>query len=497
MSWNYERSTRRIKEHLNTVPYFDSGITLAQDRAFRIEAREKGFMDRLSTRRAFTVEGAHLYGQLLDFNSLASNPQGEETDESHRRLLQFLDLYYQLWDQIVDANAAERVDYHVARMHAVVTDPQGNPLGQVQKAYALAAHLAESARRIGELLGISVRIRFGIDQGRCLAMTTGRAHDRDTLFLGSPANHAAKKAAEADEEGIFIVERLGQRLTNLSLIKSASGDLVLAQDAAFQAMRSFSFPNLSIATNKLIAGASQLKQFMFYRPTPPLADLKFVDLSASKTAKMGMTSIFADIDGFTNFVDLAIQGGEASIKKAATAVHVIREELNDVLKADFGGKRVRFIGDCIQGVLAAGERTDDHVEAVNQAALCAAGMGDSFRLCQRIVGGIDSLDLAIGIEHGPTPLTRLGLSGNDSVRCAASRAVVVSERVQQSIPHGGIKLGPVASRLATPQVRKHFENSARIISFDAAADLLGSPASPAVTIVREDRSARPYIRKFR
>ena len=53
---------------------------------------------------------------------------------------------------------------------------------------------------------------------------------------------------------------------------------------------------------------------------------------------MEMTSLFADIDGFTSFVDKAIRNGSEAIKAAASAVHVILEELNDVLKDDFGGQ---------------------------------------------------------------------------------------------------------------------------------------------------------------
>jgi len=38
------------------------------------------------------------------------------------------------------------------------------------------------------------------DHGSCLAMSTGRSHDKDTLFLGRPANHAAKLAAGAGKK---------------------------------------------------------------------------------------------------------------------------------------------------------------------------------------------------------------------------------------------------------------------------------------------------------
>src|SRR5580698_5562326 len=112
-------------------------------------------------------------------------------------------------------------------------------------------------------------------------------------------------------------------------------------------------------------------------------------------------------------------------------------------------------------------------------------MRDSFELCQEIVGGIDALGLAIGIEYGQIPLTRVGLRGEDSVRCAAGRAVIFSERAQQSLEHGGLRLGPVALREANSRTRRLFESGTRLMGYDATADILGAPSSPAVTVVRE------------
>ena len=220
--------------------------------------------------------------------------------------------------------------------------------------------------------------------------------------------------------------------------------------------------------------------------------MKFADLSPAKSVRMGMASLFADIDGFTAYVDAAILGGPNQIKTAVKTIHVIREELNDVLQDDFGGKRVRFIGDCIHGCFAAGESTDDPVEAVDEAALCAAGMRSSFDLCLRLAQPGADLDLAIGIEYGPVPMTRLGTPGNDSVRCAAGSAVIQAERIQQSISGGGVRMGPVALSHARTQVRKHFGDAASIISYASAADLVGAVSSPAVQVIRENPAARPH-----
>jgi hypothetical protein len=267
----------------------------------------------------------------------------------------------------------------------------------------------------------------------------------------------------------------------------------IALDEAFVrgAIEGNRFEHLATVVAGLADPRASMPVFAFHRATPPLANVKFAELSPARSVRMDMASIFADIDGYTNFVDTAIQGGPQQIKKAVETIHVIREELNSVLKEDFGGKRVRFIGDCIHGCLALGERQDDHSETVKQAALCASGMRSSFDLCLELVQPGADIDLAVGIEIGPTPLTRIGDVGDDSVRCAASRATARAEKIQQEIEGGGVRLGEIASSFADTAVRKNYAVGA-LLGFDAAADLLRSPASPVVQIVRDQPAARSH-----
>jgi class 3 adenylate cyclase len=269
----------------------------------------------------------------------------------------------------------------------------------------------------------------------------------------------------------------------------------LAFDERFilESSKRHSFSRIEEATRRLIAEAKEPRLFVFHRATPPMSDIKFSQLSPAYSIRMGMASLFADVHGFTAFVDAAINSDSNGIKRAVTAIHVVREELNDVLGKDSQGKRVRFIGDCIHGVLAEERLKDDPAATIDAAVMCAAGMRDSFSLCQKILGGIDELDLAIGIEYGSVPLTRIGLRGDDSVRCAAGCAVVVSERVQQSLDGGGLVLGPTAKERANPPARKLFASGTKLLGYDATADLLGSSASPAIAILRENPSARPHF----
>lgn len=493
MSWNAQRSEERIKKFLTTVPSVEAGVTLAKYNARLTEARTRGALDELTNRRTFLVSGAHLYGQLLRFDDLVAE-QGRETPNSHARILAFLDEYYRVWDAIVEEDESHRVDYHGPRVHAVITEPASSPAEQIAKAVALAVKLASAAKQIGSAHGIDPRVRFGIDHGRCLAMATGRAHEREVLFLGSPANHAAKVAA-GDIEGIFLAPGAEAVLGSTVFAKSQRGESQLTEAFASDAVSRFRFARIDAALGSVSETRKSASAFSFTRPTPPLAkSVKFSDLSPAKSARIGSAVLFADVDQYTRFVDQAIRNGAAAIEIAVRVIHVIREELNAVLQEDFGGKRIRFIGDCIHGCLAEGQVNDAPALAVEKSAYCAAGMRSSFDLCLRLAAPGAPLGLAIGIEYGPAAITRLGTRGDDSVRCATGRAVVDAERVQQSIASSGVKMGPVALQHASREIVQHFGDSSRLLSYAATADVLASVKSPAVQVVREQPSARPHSR---
>jgi class 3 adenylate cyclase len=272
---------------------------------------------------------------------------------------------------------------------------------------------------------------------------------------------------------------------------SAPGDIRKIDLLVCAAQNRGRFNRVLLAADSVAKDRSDVR-FEFHRARPPLAELSFEDLSPSRSVRMGMASLFADIDGFTAYIDGAIQAGGKAISNAVRDIHVLREELNSVLKEDFGGKRVRFIGDCIHGVIAEGSQRDDAEASVKEAVLCASGMRSSFSLARDILGTIDSLDLAIGVEYGQVPLTRLGCRGTESVRCAAGLAVVLSEKLQQSLQGGGIVLGEEAKEHADSTARNYFEKHTELMEFANAADYFGSITSPVVQVLRHDEGARPH-----
>lgn len=491
MAWNASRSRNRIAEHLKTVPNFDETITLSKQ-AVQKRLLADGALDKLTNRKAFVVEGAHLYGHLLDYDQMVLDAQGRETEQSHVLLLRFLDAQYRLWDAIVDDGGAERVDFHGTRLHAIVSEPAGDPIVQVEKAVALANTLKMATAKIAALIGVPGRVRFGIDQGKCLALTTGRHFDKDILFMGRPANYAAKLAAGGKEPGVFVSESANRHLEPNMRLHSSTFGVEIGTARTEIVSRKYRFQRVEEAATQIAISEVVSKQFGFFSPNLPLSELKFADLSPSRTARLGLASLFADIDGFTAFVDRAILNGSDAIKEAATGIHIVREELNDVLKIDFEGKRIRFIGDCIHGTIAVGQSTAKPTQSIREAALCASGMQSSFALCKQAIPAIAELGLAIGIEYGDAAITRLGNRGDESIRCAAGKSIVVSEKVQQEIKDSGVKLGPVALANADEETQQHFADSQSILGYSEAVDLLGDIRSPAFSIISNDKSARPH-----
>ncbi|PHS78304.1 MAG: hypothetical protein COB59_07810 [Rhodospirillaceae bacterium] len=175
-----------------------------------------------------------------------------------------------------------------------------------------------------------------------------------------------------------------------------------------------------------------------------------------------MLSIFADLDGFTHYVDQRM-GNLEQLRVAARTLFVLRAELTDVLQKDFNGRKVRLIGDCVQGIISEGTAQNvDAEETVTTGVLCAAAMHSSFETVQKMEPEANNLGLAIGLEYGATPVTRLGIRGDMSVRVATSQAVTNAEKLQESLDQGDLTaIGEEAYRLAPEHIQDIFDDARR------------------------------------
>ena len=186
------------------------------------------------------------------------------------------------------------------------------------------------------------------------------------------------------------------------------------------------------------------------------------DLTPKNSKRQDATSIYADIDGFTQYVSDHI---EEKTEDVVRTLHVIRAELERVLTCDFGGRRIRFIGDCIHGLLCEGNsQTTNTEETISATVLLAGALRSSFDEAlaelQKEKVETGNLGLAIGFDYGPMTATRLGLRG-DRVRCSVSRGVLLAEEEQCRCNGEQTAIGQKAYDEGSDAVRRCFGSHRR------------------------------------
>lgn len=461
-SWKYERAADHIKNKIKDV----ETISI-------VDYRRDMLLESIPTNKAYRVDGVHLYADILNLSEML-NVTLDEGVTCHRRTLRFLNLHYRAVHRILDRCDARRVDFHNQRLHAILTKPYNTEFDaeakRVRRAVVMAQLIIDVLQETGdEDENIpSAKVRVGIDTGTALAVNNGRRGGREPLFLGAPANHAAKMSGGGTKAGIFLTNGAREAIGLDSVDKPAATALTAEEimDCEKKAV-------LSVSKDKIIEewesdlDANPIGAFNFFRHTPPLRNLNITKLTPGNSRRQEAASVYADIDGFTAYVADHIDDAAEDVVRV---FHVIRAELDRVLTCDFDGRRIRFVGDCVHGLLCDGTvHVTDDAETISTATLCAGALRSSFELCLEKLDDerVDTtgLGLAIGFEFGPMTVTRLGMHG-DRVRCSVSRGVLRSEQEQTRCAGNETAIGPLAYDAATQAVRDLFGSKRQVSKLD-------------------------------
>lgn len=476
MSWKEETARVRINKLIDEAPTidvqrFEQYLPLYEANkalmAARLEPTSPPLFS-LQKGKAIVVDTVQIYIAITNYDEFRLD-DGRETEASHDRAMRLLHLYYSAADRVIEESPAQRVDYHSGRVHAVVLETSDSGVTRETLAQALAfvedfRKVAAAANRQLANSEFDANFRVGIDVGTCVAINNGTDSEQEPLFLGRAANHAAK-LAYGSEPGIYVSDAvrliLGQQEIGIQEQFRSLSEMEISVNAARRGSDDrliFGVQDRQPFTDDIVGNwGEEIRRgefpdftnptFHFFYKEPPLSEIKFAELMPSNSIRMPLVSIYADISGYTDYIDNAAASGQ--IGEAVRALYVIRAEFQNVVELDFGGRKVRFIGDCIHALIAEGSRTEtDPRESVASAAKCAGGLHSSFGLCKSILGGLDSLGLAVGVEFGPTPVSRIGIRGDRSVRVASSIATTRSEQMQKECAHNGVKFGESALRVA-------------------------------------------------
>ncbi|MER9949531.1 adenylate/guanylate cyclase domain-containing protein [Mesorhizobium sp. M0047] len=470
-TWNRDRAAKRIQTRLSEVRL--------QDIEIRKYVRDTN-LDNLPRTVAYRVDGVHLYADIVNLDDML-NVTTVEGETCHKRTLRFLNLHYRAVHRILQEVDALFVDFHNQRLHSVVTKPYDTEDGRVHRAVAIGQLIIDVLKRTGEDADHpAAKVRVGIDSGKALAVSNGRRGHREPLFLGEPANHAAKRAGGGKATGIYLTN-LARKVIGLK--EADNPDVNPLSGSEIDASQKSA--NLSVTADKVVSEwktdliNNPIGSFSFSGHTPPYSTLDIETLSVRNSRRQDAATVYADIDNFTNYVSANI-GDDSGAKHVVRALHVIRSELDAVLHNDFSGRKVRFIGDCVHGLLVEGTaQTTDNETTISNMVLCAGGMRSSFDLAIEKLqdDGTDATDLglAVGFEFGPMTVTRLGVKGA-LVRCSVSRGVIQAEREQHRCGEHETAIGQNAYDKGNEAVRGIFGSRRKRanLDYDAAVSELSS-----------------------
>lgn len=464
-TWNKDRAAKRIDAKIAELPLE------------KIEIKEyvrDTDLTNLPSTVAYRLDGVHLYADILNLSDMLHVTE-TEGETCHRRTLRFLNLHYRAVYRVLQRVDAIFVDFHNQRLHSVVSKPYDSEADRVHRAVAMAQLIIDVLAQTGEDADHpAAKVRVGIDTGKALAVNNGRRGHREPLFLGVPANHAAKRACGGNAKGIYLTNEartaIGlKKVENEDTTALTSDEITTFKDKA----------KLDVTVEGIVKEwQDDLKNnpigtFGFTGHTPPYYTLDIEELSVKNSRRQDAASVYADLDGFTAYVSKNI-GADDNAKHVVRTLHVLRSELDAVLHTDFAGRKVRFIGDCVHGLTVEGTaQTTDEVETISNLTLCAGGMRSSFNLALTKLKekGTDatSLGLAIGFEFGPMNVTRLGMKG-ELVRCSASRGVLAAEREQSRCSGSETAIGAIAYAKASDAVRAVFGAARKrsVLTYDIA-----------------------------
>lgn len=480
-NWKKDRAQDRIDKAVDALPIKDIEI--------RNYVRDTS-LSNLPRTVAYRVNGVHLYADILNLDAML-NITAAEGEMCHRRTLRFLNLHYRAVYRIIQRVESIFVDFHNQRLHTVFVKPYDDEKKRIHRSIATAQLIIEVLEQTGEDADHpAAEVRCGIDTGAALAVNNGRRGHREPLFLGEPANLAARRSGGGSAPGIFLTNK-ARKVVGFAEVDSEDNVALTPNEIS----TSQEIANLDVTADQVVKEWKEdlennpIGKFEFSGHTPPFSSLDFESLSVKNSRRQDAATVYADIDGFTAYVGANIASDDTA-KHVVRTLDVLRGELDAVLHGDFAGRKVRFIGDCVHGLVVEGTaQTTDAEETISNLTLCAGAMRSSFKLAlERLKAKgteASSLGLAIGFEYGPMTATRLGVRG-ELVRCSVSRGVLTAETEQKRCTGRETAIGSSAYKSGNAAVRVLFGDTRKRtdLDYDSAVNQLSNTGDKAARVAK-------------
>lgn len=419
MAWSLTNSTERIRKHLSEMGSIEVEPLV----------REANLEELLTETRCRDIAGTHIYLDVSNFTALASQ---DVDGDDYKRLIQSLHLYQREVGRIVGQTFdSVRVHFQGPKLHALCYRPIRKDEELAKRALLMQLVLKDFVASVFNpafpKLG-NFTVAGGADLGEAVGTRNGMPKDRELLFLGASANYAAKIIVGANVLRVTetLYEALPEDLQDICTLCDNGTYQVssltcceldeLLEKHGIEWDRQESADNLE--DDKRQFPLSRIE----YSNAEALIDLDV--LSVFNNKRVLGASIFADVSGFSRYIDAA-QGldQEAAVLRV---FHAIRREMAQVVREDYGALRIQYQGDRLQGLVHLPK--DNAAEIAMQAVEIAAALQASFEYAiKACLPEAQPLHLAIGIDMGRTLVSKLGTRAHrdriclgNAVQCAAT-----------------------------------------------------------------------------
>lgn len=427
MSWNYDTSLSRVQAHLDSMGEIEVEKLV----------RDADLQSLLSETCCREIYGAHIYIDIPNFSDLATmTAEGED----YKRVIQALHLYEREVARIVEGEDifdGVRIHFQGAKLHALFFRPIDDSKEIAARAVLLQMVLRHFVRYIfnpefPKLPNLS--LSGGSDLDSAVGTKNGHRGDRELLFLGAPANYAAKILTGADD--IRVTKTLYEALPQ-SLQNYFTEIIDERYDATVYELEAISIEDLEgLLEERGIKWdrSASLQRIKNDKSTYPLNHIEYSDaevliaidsLGITNNRRVLAAAVFGDVSGFTAYIDKAED--QDSVKAALRVLHAIRKEMASIVKQDFDGIRVQFQGDRVQALFHLPKREDARIAA--RAVDTAIALQSSMELViKKLLPEAVNLGMAVGVSIGETLVSKLGTHGQRDRIC-------VGDSVEQAARH--------------------------------------------------------------
>ncbi len=428
MSWNEERSRERVAKN----DFSDHEINVAD------LTKDMDFTN-LGTKDVRRARGAHIYADIPNFHD-AVEDAGESKDEQ-RKLVRAAHVLRRVQGDTLLEHDIGKIQLQAVRLHALCFKPYKD--GEERAMRSVVFAVAQNTYLYDAFNVVIEDVRdfhgaVGVASGVSYIANIGSSGNRELICLGTCANLAAKIIRGTDT--INITEDVYLLLPED--LRDKFGPVKTVAGAAVRQARGLRWDDVKDVADDLGIkfDLEKLKRRTIkYRDSLPLHDIgiseartriKPENLTERNCKRTAAVAIYADLDGFTKYVQQAEDDDE--IESLVRALHMVRAEFHAVIRRDFHGVVLQHQGDRTFAIMhmPSGSGDKDGKERCQKGLDVAIGLQSSMiHVLNKRLADRKDIHVAVGVDAGLALVTRLGKRGQKDVVCLG-RGVDSAEQLQ-------------------------------------------------------------------